>query len=995
MSTCENFRKKPGLFRSAFYRYCIRKYLYPFLEKERKNLERFERLNEETPKKVLDVINALKAYGEKYHFELLSFEKIKQDIFLHNLEIERLRSYQFKASYKDFVMNPLIYKRRDFDEDFQISEEINKYKDVDVDVLQKSNDILKLIEDYDLINQQYALLNKYNDFLRLEDVYYDSAKRNLLKKKMNLLKNQLSSQKRVYDFPFLDDERLDGLLDEHNKSYVQKHINDSLFDEVNGRSLDFEQRSAVLEDESSALTIAGAGSGKTLTICGKLKFLFANGVNPSEILLLSYSRKSANDLKEKIKDIDSRLTADTFHKVGLKILEETYHKKFMVEDQLDAIIESYFRDKLPNDQKEMKNVLQYYALYLDNDEGEKFETDGELFENLKDCSLTTLKDLSLKASWGTKKLTTIKKEKVKSIEELKLANFYFINGIEYIYEKPYEQDVSDSDHRQYKPDFYLKDYGIYHEHYGIDENGEASQYSGEKAQKYIESLEWKRSIHELYGTKCIETFSYDFADGTIFEKLTASLKESGVRFKPLDNRQIKAAIESIYENRSFKSFIRLVKSFINLYKSKYTSSSAFETLKNSTFSNPFQKIRASMFLNICKKVYEYYVDYLQKEQKIDFDDMILKSKEALFALDAFRYKYIIVDEFQDISYSRVLFLKALIEHGRSKLFAVGDDWQSIYRFSGCDLGLFLGFKDFFPNGRINFITRTYRNSQELEDIASSFIQKNPDQIKKLIKSEKRLQNPIKIVYFDNDKRATFKEILRFIHEINSEGKVLILGRNNRDLETVLDNDLIIKKTFEDGKYLMLFSKKYPSLSLEYSTVHSSKGLEEEFVVLINADDDKTGFPNKTEDDPVLDLVLSSKDEVKYAEERRLWYVALTRTKSYCYILTNSSRPSVFIDEIKEQCEIIGHAKTEDISGLLCPCCETGKLIQRKDSEGKTFYRCSNYPFCDYMIRDEAAVHRNLKCPVCGDFLIVRKGKYGSFYGCHRYPFCTYKRKIGH
>lgn len=191
----------------------------------------------------------------------------------------------------------------------------------------------------------------------------------------------------------------------------------------------------------------------------------------------------------------------------------------------------------------------------------------------------------------------------------------------------------------------------------------------------------------------------------------------------------------------------------------------------------------------------------------------------------------------------------------------------------------------------------------------------------------------------------------------------------------------------------MISKDFPTLRIKYSTVHSSKGLEDDFVVIINADDSRLGFPNKVEDDELLNLVLSSKSAFEYAEERRLWYVALTRTKSYTFILASQRNPSIFVEEIKDKCEILNHEMGEIDGGVVtCPSCKSGKLIRRESKLGSEFYGCSNYPYCKYSISDLKAVSRNLRCPMCDDFLVYRKGKYGVFYGCHSYPHCDYKKK---
>ncbi len=988
--------KSPSLFKRILLRHQIFKYLNPFLNGENNEMDCFKPIEIEQSIKLKDLIKSLREYVGTYSSELSKFDKLEKEIEEHNKEVNNIKLYTFKSNPKDFYDNPTKYKENDFDDDLKVSESIKKYKGVDDSLNLKADEIIKLVNNYVLINEEYSLHEKYNKLISLNDSFYDSKQVEGLIKNLNLIKNELNDKELFYEFPLFDENKLNEYISKHNDDFVQQHLNDSIFNDINGKSLDIEQRTAVLRDETSALTIAGAGSGKTLTICRKLKYLLNNAVNPKDILLLSYSKKSADDLEKKAKNIDSNLTVGTFHKIGLKILEESSGKKFMVEDQFNAIIEKYFKEEMQNDPSAMNDILRYYGLFLNSKKKkEKYDNDGELYKDLKNADFTTLRDALSNISGERDKKITIKKEMVKSFEELEIANFYFLNGIDYVYEKPYENDVSDNEHRQYTPDFYLKDYGIYHEHYGVDRNGKATQYKDIEARKYERGILWKRQIHNLYHTKCLETFSYQFSDGTIYDNLTALLKDNGVKLNPLKPEEVKKATDSVYEERSFKSLINLIRSFISLYKARYKDISYFDSLKDSSFPNIYQKNRASLFLDICKRIYAYYIDYLNKEGKIDFDDMILKSKEMVSSLSDFKYKYIIVDEFQDISYSRMKFLKSLIEHGSSKLFAVGDDWQAIYRFSGCDLGLFLNFEKYFGKSSINYITSTHRNSQELQDIAGPFIKKNPQQMNKTIKSGKHLDKPIKIVYFNGDKYTAFQQTLSLINEMNPNAKILVLGRNNKDVEDIQSNSLKTKNSFGVKVNSVLSSKEYPGLNLTYSTAHGSKGLEEDYTIIINADDKTLGFPNKMEDDPLLNLVLSENDQMEYAEERRLWYVALTRTRSYCYILVDARHPSQFVEEIKEQCEIINDECLEKVeSPLLCPHCKSGRLIIRRNQYEKEFYGCSNYPYCDYTIDNIKAAEQNVRCPVCGDFMIRRYGKYGSFYGCHGYPYCKHKVNIG-
>jgi DNA helicase-4 len=361
----------------------------------------------------------------------------------------------------------------------------------------------------------------------------------------------------------------------------------------------------------------------------------------------------------------------------------------------------------------------------------------------------------------------------------------------------------------------------------------------------------------------------------------------------------------------------------------------------------------------------------------------------------FKYKYIIVDEFQDISLSRMLFLKKLISHGHSKLFAVGDDWQAIYRFSGCDLNIFLKFADYFGASAITKITTTHRNSQELQDIAGPFIKSNPEQFNKSINSSRHLEHPVQIMYYDDEKYSAFMNVLKEISKIDENANVLILGRNNKDFESIaLDNRIYIDFKESKETKTVIKVRDFPNMKFSYSTVHGSKGLEEDYVIIINADDSRLGFPNKVEDDELLDMVLSSKSDYEYAEERRLWYVALTRTRTYTYIIANRQNPSIFVEEIENQCLIMNpNEESKEYEKILCPDCKTGKLVFRTNEENNNqFFGCSNYPYCKYTINDVRAVNRNRRCKICGDFLVYRKGPWGAFYGCHNYPRCNYKEE---
>ena len=198
-------------------------------------------------------------------------------------------------------------------------------------------------------------------------------------------------------------------------------------------------------------------------------------------------------------------------------------------------------------------------------------------------------------------------------------------------------------------------------------------------------------------------------------------------------------------------FKRLIVTFIQLYKSRGYSINEFDSLFEND-SITFMDKRNNAFLKIVKPILIYYEEKLKEKNAIDFNDMINKATEYINNHDiTFPYKYIIIDEYQDISYGRYKLIKAIIERSGAKLICVGDDWQSIYRFSGSDLDLFTNFEKYFGETSILKIEQTYRNSQELLDIASKFIEENPNQLKKVLKSNKHIENPIEVINYTSNK----------------------------------------------------------------------------------------------------------------------------------------------------------------------------------------------------------------------------------------------------
>lgn len=775
-------------------------------------------------------------------------------------------------------------------------------------------------------------------------------------------------------------------IEENNNKYVDKELkkNKIYFDEMFEFKLDEDQRKAIIVDDDYNLIVAGAGSGKTSTMIGKINYLVEKKkIDPKSIIAISFTNNAVNNFNEKLKYKEVKCT--TFHKLGLNIISDNI-KKDVADTLLDTIINKYFDKIILNKKEELMNFVQLFSLYLHTPYDNEEDNLGEMFEYEKGFDLETLKSKCISYENPKQELTTLNQEKVKSYEELVIANFLFVSGINYEYEKKYKYEIGDKYHRQYKPDFYLTDYDIYLEHFGINKYDRAPQYDEFEEKKYLDGIEFKRELHEENGTTLLETYSYYFKEGILLEKLDDLLKNNGVVYKDVDYKKVYSAIVHGKELIELISFKQLINKFISLFKGNNYKVEKFDEFIEEAINS--SNIRDQILLSIFKKIYNLYQEALISAEQVDFNDMINLAVENV-EKNGYNEKlsYIIVDEFQDISYSRYLLIKSIINKTNAKLVAVGDDWQSIFRFSGSELDLFVNFSSYFDNPKILYIHNTHRNSQELIDIAGSFIMKNKKgQLEKELISNKHIVNPIHVFYYSSNINKALNDAITCL-KIRGCTNIAILGRNRRDVLGLIDQEKTKIRVDNHVDLSKLFDFK-----VDFYTVHASKGMEFDGVIVCNMKNYITGFPNKMSDDPVLNYVTLSENDYLFEEERRLFYVALTRTKTKCCLLVPSINKSTFIDELLENEKYnipIIESEYDDIShNPFCPICKKGKLVIRTNkTNGNQFIGCTNYPKCTFRNKHIDILSNTIICPRCGNFLVKRRGPYGEFYGCSNYPNC--------
>ena len=557
---------------------------------------------------------------------------------------------------------------------------------------------------------------------------------------------------------------LDADITSHNGTFVDTAIEkdkeyfDHIFDEIDpGIRLDDEQRRAVVTDDDYCLLVAGAGAGKTTTMAAKVKYLVEKQlVNPEEIIVISYTRKAIGELKDRINN-GLHIPAEicTFHKFAFDIVKRFSSEPPEVNLSSYKIIFDMLEHAIFHNKPLMRNLVLFMGYYFDLTE------DVFKFENLDQYHMfKAAQDYeTLKSGLGeyvkkveqqrTKRVKTITGEYLRSVQEVQIANFLYLNGLDYEYERVYPYD-SPSRSKKYTPDFYISqgEHTAWLEHYALTESGYNRIFTPQQIAKYKKEIRDKRELHATYHTNLLETWSFYNDRRPLLDHLKEALEKEGFILKPRNLDEVYRKIVETGKDKYIYKLIFFMMNFIEQYKTTGYDAGGFEILRKKT-DNP----RTLLFLDIAEQVYHHYQATLKKNNEIDFADMINDAHAYLHEIEQqgieLPYKYIIIDEFQDIARQRFNLTKRLSEITKAKVVAVGDDWQSIYAFSGSDITLFTRFLELMGAGTELKITHTYRNSQELIDIAGGFVQKNAAQIRKQLISPKHLKDPVLIREFDD------------------------------------------------------------------------------------------------------------------------------------------------------------------------------------------------------------------------------------------------------
>ena len=719
-----------------------------------------------------------------------------------------------------------------------------------------------------------------------------------------------------------------------------------------GMDLDDEQARANSRPEDRLLITARAGSGKTRTLCAKAALTIDDEkLNPDQVMILAFNKAAAATIKKRLHKecgVTDYSNARTFHSLAYQLVKPQKKLLFDAGGAPSAREQSRFAQRMM--ERILNPAFKEAMVEFFRQELEQIESIGR-----------DLPPVEYRIFRRSLEYVTLKGERVKSNGEKFIADFLFEHGIEYRYEKPWAWKVNFLDGTVYKPDFSIVSGGrdLILEHWAIDPDNPADRvprHWDSSTQAYREQVKAKREFWESHQIQLLETHTGLIRSGRAgFEaSLQKILGKQGIKCTLLSESEI---VRRVFENDFAIS--RMAELFLQFIQRSKKRAWSVDTVAAQLADFPDIEPRARLFHELALRAYREYQAMLAEEQAMDFDDLLMQATHEVRVRGAAasihlgegrmmplgQLRWVLLDEYQDFSELYFQMLDAILKANPNiRLIAVGDDWQAINAFAGADLRFFNDFGSFFPNSDAVGVTTNYR-SDSLVVAAGNRLMAGRGQPAKSSKANLGLiktQNldAIWLEFRDGtqyqverdqdrlflpkreDNRAPSPSMLRLAQALKycaqkfleaPTEKTMILARGG----FVYGVELSEFKDRLIAALCKLSAAKKESLEGQISTMtaHGSKGQESHTVIILDATSRQ--FP-KVHPDNLLFMPFGVTPRAVLDEERRLFYVAMTRAEHRLLVLTDKGAESPYLSALGSRSVVenaLSHRKSQLPGGL--------------------------------------------------------------------------------
>ena len=702
--------------------------------------------------------------------------------------------------------------------------------------------------------------------------------------------------------------------DQYNEDFVKRQRKrcEALFQDIGGDKidLDIEQQRAVVRNDTYNQVTASAGTGKTVVLVTRIAYLIRElGVEPDRILAFTYTREASREIEERLGEEFgiTDVNVQTIHAFGYGLLSDT-NLHIMDGDDVQSFIRDTIRHETTQHESEFLEHYYDFLAWHNGDYPSKHD-----FEDRE--AYTEARKLT--------KYRTLQGEKVSSRDEKRIADFLFRHQIEYEHEYHVEwADVSDNKGK-YEVDFYLPDAEVYIEHWGIDEAGEVAPWFDQTTAEYHEKIHWAREQFADAEKPLVETHHFEYRNQSLKPALRVRLQTHGVEFDQLSHEEL---VDEVFEyNHEEGRVITYFSRFLSNAKTFDVRPGEIERELDREEEGHYHFNKCGIYL------YKEYQKHLVEHDLSDFADMIyeaLAKVEENPAKYQKQYDHILIDEFQDIGAGQRELINRLsgvaddTSTNATRLFAVGDDWQSIYSFQGAVVDYFINFKEYFGKPTRTDLLSNYRCPKTIVEASSDVISNNTKQLDKTVDFDSSIDTTPRIHELSATNWHNYVDLTatrgadlceQYLRDVESEpGDIMILCRYDEALPIL---SKIRSQLRERGiPYRSKSHDHSPSDTDRHSSVdreieegvsvysiHQSKGREAKHVILTHISSGGAGFPYEQAGIDLLNLVRTINTDT-LEEERRLFYVGLTRSAGTLDLLTWKQNPSQFIEEIEEYCD---------------------------------------------------------------------------------------------